>query len=458
MLLQPGCYSAEGGSFRLAGQVCLFGLPLGSPLYGMPLRGQHGYGGETPCCKGQVVLRADGEHSVLSNEGFSQLWNLVLLQESSCKGSFCVESVKNVMLLQNCYLSSSSFSAVGVQASGMWLQNCTMARCAQAGVFGLRQAKVSLRRCLVADNTLCGMALLSESVGYVRDSLLLSNGDDGVRAANASNLVMVGSRVQDCGGHGVRICDTGHCSLRDMEVSGCRKMGVHCANESGKLTMYGCRVLNNKHDGIFVHSCSGAFFLMRNELRGNQQGIEIRSRHAMIFQNRFLDNPYGSLVIRNGCQKLAIGQNEFISGPEALRIGLNAQLDFLDNEVRTGRITIHAVAGEEQEVDELMELMRCSNELGPEPANVVVFERGADEIKSATLRNVCTGVYTGRSFFAQIMSQCLCCSLSVCAVCARVCHAGHNVIEGPGRQAAYCHCSEGFECKCYEKNRNCSKK
>jgi hypothetical protein len=75
-------------------------------------------------------------------------------------------------------------------------------------------------------------------------------------------------------------------------------------------------------------------------------------------------------------------------------------------------------------------------------------------VDEALERNLCTFAFTGKSYHSMYASHCNTCGLSgnygICDSCAKICHAGHDVVERDHHESFFCDCGneEKGPCKC----------
>jgi hypothetical protein len=115
-------------------------------------------------------------------------------------------------------------------------------------------------------------------------------------------------------------------------------------------------------------------------------------------------------------------------------------------------ITRYLPAGvSSEEIAQFTETMKRENvveENRREEVKVRIMEMGKSLAQMADDENVCSFILTGPHFVHQGIWHCKTCKLDnrmgVCGICARTCHAGHDV-ELKYEADFYCDCGESFE-------------
>ena len=96
---------------------------------------------------------------------------------------------------------------------------------------------------------------------------------------------------------------------------------------------------------------------------------------------------------------------------------------------------------------QLIESIKDDFQISPEPNPPPPYENKL----IPRIDPICTYIATGKTYIKQKCYQCRTCQISgdngFCEICAKTCHAGHDVYYVPGVELSFCDCPMLCNCK-----------
>lgn len=143
------------------------------------------------------------------------------------------------------------------------------------------------------------------------------------------------------------------------------KVGIHCVGENGQPSIEHNKIENNNGSGVKVGIANKAK-LIRNEIKLNQNGVEIISGEPYIFNN-IIDKNYSDGIISKVHEDLRCDakiKNNEISGNKVIDIHYVRKMESIVQATRITREqkTIHLLDTTKEQVSKqtIVHLSRCS--------------------------------------------------------------------------------------------------
>src|SRR5215213_6627414 len=223
-----------------------------------------------------IVIQATGTNVISFQTTMGRVANLTLRQMGG--GKFCVNIAQGRLELEDCDISSTSRSAVGIHGS----------------------ADPRLRRNQIHNNEQGGVKIYERAQGTIEDNDIFGNALTAVAISDGADPTLRRNRIHD-NQAGVLVYDGGKGTLEDNDIFGNALSGVQI-RKNGNAILRRNRIHDNKQTGIYV-SDSGQSTSEDNDVFNNGfSGVEIRAARNVIFSNNRINKNslHGPRIYENG--------------------------------------------------------------------------------------------------------------------------------------------------------------
>lgn len=199
----------------------------------------------------QIVVEVTGDNSISMETNTALVRGLTLRNRSSGKDDkhFAVIIKRGQLTLEDCDISSSTLTGVGVVGSG---------------------TKPMIRRCRIHDCIEAGVFFYQGGQGTVEDCDIFNNGFSNVSIIEGADPTIKDSRIYNGKASGVHVYSNGKGTIEDCSIYGNAYSGV-AINEGGNPYVNNCKINGNGYNAVYAYK-GGKGTVENSNLTGNKQG------------------------------------------------------------------------------------------------------------------------------------------------------------------------------------------
>ena len=174
-------------------------------------------------------------------------------------------------LVRNCQIHDARIAGVSAKRKGRGtIEDCTISRCAKAGVHIIEVSNPIIRRCLVQDGPEFGIFVTALGVGTIEECDILGHGLAEVAVASDGNPLIRRCRLHDGKRFGLSVQLKGQARVVDCDIYANALTGV-LIRTHGSPTIRHCRINRNKAEAVRVRE-QGTGTFEDCDLTANGQG------------------------------------------------------------------------------------------------------------------------------------------------------------------------------------------
>jgi F-box protein 11 len=227
---------------------------------------------------GEIVVEAEGRHTVLFQASMGRIANLTLRQAAGQGKWCCVNIAQGRLDLEDCDITSLNAACVVIHGN----------------------ADPRIRRNRIHDGKSAGILVYENGRGTLEDNDIFGNAHAGVAIKDGGDPILRRNRIHDGKVGGVFVFENGRGILEDNEIFGNAFAGVEI-REGGDPILRRNGIYDGKQAGLFVHT-NGRGTLEDNHIFGNMEsGVDIREGgNPLLRSNRINKNYFQAISIKLG--------------------------------------------------------------------------------------------------------------------------------------------------------------